>query len=588
MPTCDKESVMIDTRLEYPRPQFRRDDWIALNGVWEFEFDDDDSGVARNLPAGRTALSGTINVPFTYEYEASGIGETQPHEIVWYRRTFTPGAAQLRRRALLCFNACDWRATVWVNGRFAAEHEGGFAPFSADITPLLKRGENVIVVRCYDPLDPAIPRGKQSWKGPFGCWYVPNTGIWQSVWLEFFDGDCISEWTCTPDVDGYQFSGELTTLYGAADELEIELGYRGNVVKRQKFTLDGRRTRWCVSLMELDFVDESFLWSPERPNLFTFELRLLKGGRVLDVVHTRQGLRKISIDESGNICLNNARYYQRLILDQGYWKESGLTPPSAEAVKKDIELAKAAGFNGARKHQKFEDPYFYYYADELGFLAWCEMPSAYHFSAGTVAAQMREWQEIVRAARNFTCIVCYVPLNESWGVRKILSDGAQQDYARSLYYITKALDPSRLVSTNDGWENLDATDLITVHDYAYDSSQFAQKYSGEGYDDLYPSSRKLMAEGCYYGGQPVLFTEFGGIALAKCEGDGKWGYNSGAKSEEEFFARLENLMQGIRQCAFQGFCYTQLTDVQQEVNGLFDESRRPKADLARLKEIFGR
>ncbi len=578
---------MIDTRTEYPRPQFRREDWISLNGTWEFAFDDAEKGVERGFPAGKTALERTINVPFTCEYEASGIGEREPHETVWYRRAFTVSAAQARRRALLCFNACDYRATVWVNGKFACGHTGGFSPFTADVTHLLKRGENVVVVRCDDPLDPTVPRGKQSWRGPFGCWYVPNTGIWQSVWVEFFDDDCIAEWTCVPDVDRCLFSGQAATMYAYADTLEIEVGYRGKTVKKQEVSLDGKYTRWCVSLMELDFVDECFFWSPKSPNLFEFTLRLYRGGKLLDVVHTRQGLRKISVDGSGNICLNNRKYYQRLVLDQGYWKESGLTPPSADAVRKDIELAKAAGFNGARKHQKFEDPYFYYYADELGFLAWCEMPSAYNFNADEMTAQMREWQEIVRAASAFTSVICYVPLNESWGVRKILTDGAQQDYARALYYATKALDPSRLVSTNDGWENIDVTDIVSVHDYAFDSAEFSAKYAGGGYDGLYPAGRKLMAEGCRYAGQPVLLSEFGGISMASSEGDGKWGYNSGAQSEEEFFARLENLMQGVRRSAFQGFCYTQLTDVQQEVNGIFDESRCPKVDLSRLKKIFG-
>ena len=572
-------------RTEYPRPQFSRSDWLALNGEWEFEFDDEGTGIVRGLPAGKQALQHTIAVPFTYEYPASGIGDNQPHGTVWYRRTFFQDAAHSERRALLCFNAADYHTTVWVNGRFAMQHDGGFSPFSADVTDLMQKGENVIVVRCSDPTDPSLPRGKQSWREPFGCWYLPNTGIWQSVWLEYFDGDCIAQWTCVPDIDKCLFCGEATTLYGAAEALEIALSYRGECVKVQRFALDGRRTRWCVRLMDLDFVDENFLWSPESPNLFGFELRLLKGERELDRVHTRQGLRKISVDEHGNICLNNKKYYQRLVLDQGYWRESGLTPPSAEALRRDIELAKSMGFNGARKHQKFEDPYYYYYADELGFLVWCEMPSAYNFCDEEMLALSREWQEIVCTAKNFTSIVCYVPLNESWGVRKLLTDADQQNFARSLYFATKALDPTRLVSTNDGWENLDATDIVSVHDYAFDSSKFSEKYMGEGYDSLYPSERKLMAQGCRYAGQPVLFTEFGGIAMAD---GGGWGYNSGAGNAEELYARLENLMRGIAACKFQGFCYTQLTDVQQEVNGLLDADRRPKADPARLKEIFGR
>ena len=244
------------------------------------------------------------------------------------------------------------------------------------------------------------------------------------------------------------------------------------------------------------------------------------------------------------------------------------------------------GFNGARKHQKLEDPYFYYYADELGFLTWCEMPSAYNFNSEEVYKQTTEWLEIVKSVRNFTSVICYVPLNESWGVRKILNDRQQQDYARALYYVTRATDGSRLISANDGWETVETTDIIGIHDYAFDSSEFATKYAPENINSVYPSVRKMMAEGCRYNGQPLLFTEFGGIAFQNSEGDGNWGYNRGAADEKEFLSRLKNLMDGVYKCGFQGYCYTQLTDVQQEVNGLLDSDRNPKLDIKKLHKIF--
>lgn len=574
-------------RTEYPRPQFRRDDWISLNGEWEFAFDDDNTGIKRGYPTGRYELDRRINVPFSYQYEASGIADESVHEVVWYRRKFTVDELK-GRRALLCFNGCDHVADVWVNGVHVVSHTGAFAPFSADVTDyLFRRGENVLVVRCFDPLDPTIPRGKQSWTGSrFGCWYIPNTGIWQSVWLEFFDDDCIEKYSLIPDPDNCSFSGEIKTMYGRADEAEIDVYYRGELVKKQRFSLDGMYTRYTVRLMEPDFVDESFFWTPESPNLFYVDFRLFRKGRGVDAAHTRFGMRKISIDEGGQICLNNLRLYQRLILDQGYWKESGITPPSAEALKKDIELAKAMGFNGARKHQKFEDPYFYYYAEELGFLTWCEMPSAYNFNSDEAALVAKEWQEILSAARNFTSNICYVPLNESWGVRKIVVDKTQQNFARALYYFTKTADNSRLISGNDGWETPEATDILAIHDYAYDSSEFEKKYRKENYDFVYPQGRKLMATGCKYAGQPVLLTEFGGIAMSGEAKDGNWGYNTGAETREEFFSRYKNLLDGVYSCEeFQGFCYTQLTDVQQEVNGLLYPDRTPKFDLETLKKI---
>lgn len=573
-------------RNEYPRPQFQREAWLPLNGEWEFAFDDQDEGMNKGYDTGRVSLPLKINVPFSYQYAASGIGDASRHERVWYRRTFE---ANLTKRALLCFNGSDYVTDVWVNGKYAAEHTGGFTPFSVDITDYLKEGENVLVVRCFDPFDPTIPRGKQSWTNEgFGCWYIPNTGIWQSVWIDYFGEDCIGEYTLVPDYDKCSIAGEIVTLRSKADEAEIIITFNGKTVKENRFNLDGKYTRYCVKLMGQNFVDPVYAWSPRHPALFGAVFRLYQNGKCVDEARTRFGLRKISAD-GNQVCLNNVPIYQRLILDQGYWRESGITPPSAEAVKKDIELAMAMGFNGARKHQKLEDPYFYYYAEELGYLTWCEMPSAYNYCAEEMARLSVEWREIVSAARNFTSVICYVPLNESWGVRNISVDKDQQNFARSLYYATKALDNSRLISTNDGWECLDATDIIGIHDYAYDSSLFQDKYRADRYDELFPQDKQLMACGCQYGGQPVLLTEFGGIAMKSDVGNDNWGYNNGAANQEEFYARYENLIKGIYlNEEFQGFCYTQLTDVQQEVNGLLNADHKPKFDLAKIRNLTER
>ena len=576
--------MLLPDRREYPRPQFSREEWQSLNGMWEFCFDDADDGVRRGLASGKKELPLCINVPFTYEYPASGIGDPTPHPVVWYRREIELSRL-VSRRALLCFNGCDYETDVWVNGEHVTRHTGGFAPFFADVTDALKAGRNVFVVRCRDALDPALPRGKQSWTGSrFGCWYVANTGIWQSVWLEFFGEDCIARRSLIPDPRTYSISGELVTLRGIADEAEIAVSYDGKPVKRVRFSLDGKRTPYTVRLVEQDCVGESHYWSPEHPNLYHVDFTLYKRGSRVDRVHTRFGMRRIGADCTGRIRLNDHPCYQRLVLDQGYWKESGLTPPSVEAIREDIALAQQMGFNGARKHQKFEDPYFYYYAEEMGFLTWCEMPSAYHFCAEEMAAITAQWQEILAEACNFTSVVCYVPLNESWGVRKLLTDGRQQDFARALYRLTKAIDPSRPVSANDGWENGDDTDIVSIHDYEKLGDGFAEKYTPDRYDGLYPNGEhRLMQEGSYYNGQSVFFSEFGGIAMRKDAGGENWGYNDAAKDEAEFLARYESLMRGIAGCDFDGFCYTQLTDVQQEVNGLLDDEHRPKCDLDAIR-----
>ena len=576
---------MLKLRNEYPRPHFMREDWLSLNGIWEFEFDDNNDGQLRDLHSGKVKLSREINVPFSYQYPDSGIGEKEHHNTLWYRRSFNYDKAG--KHVILGFNASDYITTVWVNGHYATMHQGGFAPFSVDITKLVVEGENVIVVRCYDPLDPTIPRGKQSWiNDPFACWYIPNSGIWQSVWLDFVGEDSIEDFSITPDIDKNSFGGEIKLRNEIADLIEIKVYYDNKLVKRQMFSPDGKYTRYAVSMMEVNFVDEVTYWTPEYPNLFYVDINLYKENALLDTVHTRFGMRKISVSEDGRILLNNKPLYQRLILDQGYWKNSGLTPPSIEDIKKDVQLTKDMGFNGARKHQKFEDPYYYYYADELGLLTWCEMPSAYNFNSDEVYYITKEWQEIVNTAKKFSSIITYVPLNESWGVRKILLDKEQQNFAKSLYYLTKSVDPSRLISTNDGWENLEDSDILAIHDYAYSGDDFKDKYNEDTYNRTFQTFRRVYANDNYYMGHPVLLTEFGGIMLQKDAGGANWGYNSAAKNDEEFFARLKNLVEGLYAADFQGFCYTQLTDVQQEMNGLLDDEHNIKIDPERVKEIF--
>ena len=570
-------------RNEYPRPQLRRDLWLNLNGEWQFAFGEETDyrkAMTEDLPK-------KINVPFSYQYPLSGIADESYHKTVWYKRTFTLSDEQYGKSALLCFNAVDRKCDVWLNGVHVFSHTGGFAPFKIDVSETIEK-ENEVVVRCEDTLDPFAPRGKQSWKNErFACWYVPNTGIWQSVWIDFFDGDCIDEYTLTTDIDECSFGGEIVTLNALADRCRFTVSYGGKKIKEQEIVLEGRHTLFTVRMTELDFVDESFWWTPETPNLFYLDIETFIGDRLADVTHTRFGMKKIGVSD-GRLLLNNRPYYQRLILDQGYFTEGGLTAPSAEALKQDILTAKKLGFNGARKHQKLEDPYFYYYAEELGFLTWCEMPSAYNFNAEEMRLLLGEWQDIVDVAKNFTSVVCYVPLNESWGVRKILSDVDQQNFARAMYYVTKSRDPHKPVSVNDGWENVSETDITTIHDYAYSGDHFPEKYVRSAYNDLFIHERKLIAFGNEYRNQPVIFSEFGGIAMNKDAVDGKWGYNDAAATEQDFYVRYENLMRNVAKCDFNGFCYTQLTDVQQEVNGLLTEDRREKFDaetIARFTKV---
>lgn len=569
---------MIFSRNEYPRPQFRRDNWQTLNGIWNFDFIDGDVADI-SMP-----LNKTINVPFSYQWEASGINDKSVHDKMLYRRSFVVEKHNANKNALLCFNAVDYEATVYVNGKQVAHHVGGFTPFSVDITETIVQGENQIAVLCVDTLDDAVPRGKQSKTGePFQCFYYPNSGIWQSVWIEFFDTDCIAERRIYSNFATKSICGTITTQKGIANKLKVDVFFNGELICTQNYGLSGRNVSFNVSLEHFD----SMLWSCENPNLVYVDLSLYHDETLCDVVHTRIGLREITI-ENGTIKINGKPLYQRLILDQGYWNESGLTPPTAQSLKQDILLAQQMGFNGARKHQKFEDPYFYYYAEELGFLVWCEMPSAYNFCEKEKQTLTTEWTDIVKEARNYTSVIAYVPLNESWGVERMKADLEKQQFAKDLYFLTKSLDDSRIVSTNDGFENVQDSDILSIHDYDIKlADEFKTKYTGN-YDGMVPQGWALFCDGHKYLGQPVLFTEFGGIAFVSDQKDGAWGYGNGAKDSTELLSRLNELITGILSTEFQGYCYTQLTDVQQEVNGLLCADRTPKCELSELYNIFGK
>lgn len=581
-------------RTEYPRPQFQRETWQNLNGEWEFCFDDEERLAAETLSVRRAALGRTINVPFAYQSKASGIGLCEQHEVLWYRRSFALADNMKGGRVLLHFNAVDYRADVWLNGFYVGGHEGGYTHFSFDITNCLAE-ENVLVVRAVDRYDTVQPRGKQFWKRePSRCWYVATSGIWQSVWLEKTGRGHLEYALITPDIDTNSISVE-TMCEGAFDGLRAHIFYRGEDKGTFAFPVCERDGKFSIRLTEEDSIDEVHFWSPEAPNLYDVTFELVCGGEVVDRVATYFAFRKIGV-LGDKILLNNSVLYQKLVLDQGYWEESGLTPPDAESLKRDILYAKAMGFNGARKHQKVEDPYFYYYADRLGFLVWGEMPSAYCYRVREVKLHSAQYLEMLRQLYNHPSVIVWVPLNESWGVRKLLGNAEQKAYARALYYFTKSVDATRLVSANDGWENIAETDIVSVHDYAQGGAGWEEKYRWENLAELYPMSRRLMGFGeGLPGKKPVMLTEYGGIAMqTDCvkevhrESDGEaWGY-SVDETPEAALARYRDLNRALFACPFAGFCFTQLTDVQQEVNGLLNAAHRPKFDVGAVARINDR
>ncbi|MDF2962959.1 MAG: glycoside hydrolase family 2 [Paenibacillus sp.] len=574
-------------RAEYPRPQFVRDNWLNLNGEWEFAYDDNNEGERDRWYAGG-ALERRIQVPFCYQSELSGIGETEFHDIVWYRKEVTLPKEFDGKTVLLHFGAVDYEASVWVNGKLVATHFGGHTPFSADVTNALQNGANTIVVRAQDySKDVTLPRGKQYWEEKSrGIFYTRTTGIWQTVWMEPVDKVYLAKTKLTPDIDRNEIHVRAFVngpVSQANAVLKTVISFGGETVAEDMISL--RLAEEARSIKLHDFNDHSLgrWWTPAKPNLYDIEFILTVDGKETDRVKSYFGMRKISVVD-GKLCLNNRPYYMKLVLDQGYFPDGLLTPPSDDAIRRDVELTKEMGFNGARKHQKIEDPRYLYWCDKLGLLVWGEMANAYAYSEQYVARVTNEWMEAIDRDYNHPSIVAWVPINESWGVPNILVDQLQQFHALSMYYLTKSLDPTRPVISNDGWEHV-KSDLCTIHDYESREEVLTERYStADNAVGAQPARRWIYVPGYKYENEPILVSEFGGISFRKSDWEG-WGY-SAASNDEDFINRLAAVVHPLLKTpVVQGFCYTQLTDVEQEINGLLTYDRKPKVPLEWIKQI---
>ena len=596
--------VGMSVRMEYPRPDFVRAEWATLNGLWQFAFDDADDGLREAWfePGAREKFDRQILVPFPFQSELSGIHDPSPHPVVWYRRVFDVPAAWMDRRVLLHFGAVDYTSDVWINGRHAGHNEGGYVPFTLDVTPFLRGpASNELVVRVVDRDSVLQPRGKQSAKrDPWACWYRRTTGIWQSVWLEPVSPSHIARVHLHPDldsgvlsIDAYlsEWQPDLTisatvlfqgTEVGSVTE-QIPERY-GDFGDLEPLLLWQGRMR----------IPDARPWSPETPSLYYLRLELRRRSETLDVVQTYFGLRKVHV-EHGRFMLNNRPYYLRMVLDQGFWRDGLYTAPSVDDIRRDVELTKQLGFNGARKHQKIEDPYYYYFADHLGLIVWAEMPSAYAFDSDGILRLYNEWGRAIIRHYNHPSIGAWVPLNESWGVDRMgrcdddLVGKRQLHHAVGLYHFTKALDPTRPVISNDGWEHA-KSDIITIHEYTEDAGDLARKcraYLADKDSVPFSHGRAIHLPGYPYSGQPIIISEFGGIKLESPEAPG-WGYGRPARTADEMIERIRKLVEAIKGIdEVCGYCYTQLTDVEQEVNGLLTYDRRPKVPLHQLASIFG-
>lgn len=582
---------MVTFSENHPRPQLQRAGWELLDGRWDFALD----------PAGdwtdpaEVEWNRTILVPFAPETTRSGIGFDGFFNACWYRRTVVAPTLEEGDRLFLNFGAVDYRATVWVDDVVAGHHEGGYTPFSFDITDLLvPQGSHAIVVLAEDdPHDLAKPRGKQDWQlQPHSIWYPRTTGIWQSVWFERRPATWIDSLRWTSSLAGWDIACEIKLGGLKRDDLRVEVAVsvpedgERRVLAHDTYAVIAGEVHRRIMLSDpgIDDFRNELLWSPGSPTLMDVSLRLVdQDGIIIDEVLSYTALRTVGV-EGDRFILNGRSQRLRLVLDQGYWEESGLTPPDDGAFRRDVILVKAMGFNGVRKHQKVEDPRFLYWADRLGLLVWEEMPSAYRFTTRSIERVVREWTDVVLRDVSHPCIVTWVPFNESWGVPDLPNYPAQRDYVKAVYHLTKALDPSRPVIGNDGWESA-ATDIVGIHDYEESPAVIAERYRVETdilsiLDRARPGGRSLTLRGHEHTGQPVVLSEFGGITFTPPELRAEtWGYGR-AESATDFEDRYTELLTTVRGLQLlAGFCYTQFTDTYQEANGLLFADRTPKIPI---------
>ncbi|KAJ4351509.1 uncharacterized protein N0V89_006852 [Didymosphaeria variabile] len=576
-----------------------------------------------------------IQVPYVWQCPASGIEEKGVHEVFWYERTIYDLRTQEQKergdKVSLRFGAVDYEATVWADGNFVGGHRGGHVPFSIDVTDAFAKGvgEHRFTIRVYDSAyDLTQPRGKQYWGAqPESIFYTPSGGIWQSVWLEVVPrvriGDS-SDGTVlrSDDIEGGKLKARVRILdrptgwkYSVSAQVNLGNSLLGLTERFQlpresdfiSFEVD-MRVPDGVGLEQLDqetlsvaplnnhraWLKDVALWSPEHPTLYDVSFILYDpSGAQVDTVYTKVGMRKISWND-GAFRLNNRACFQALFLDQGYWPNTFMTPPSPDALRLDIELSKKMGFNGCRKHQKVEDPIFHYWADRLGFLVWGEMANAYSFSSQYVERFDQEWREAVLRDINHPSVVAWTPVNESWAYTDLKQNVEQRNHIRSLYYATKVLDPTRPVNDNCGWEHVKG-DLTTFHDYSDGDKLTKTCKTIEGI--LAPKADRpvfLSAipeqndEGSKYDpSAPIICTEFGGINIAQQTGTGErdWGYTT-ASDPKDLLKRIETMMRGIVEGGhICGFVYTQLTDIEQEVNGVYTLERKEKLGAREVRRI---
>ena len=587
-------------RQEYPRPQFERSSWVNLNGTWQYALDLVETGWERGLKDGKDGYEGQITVPFAPESKLSGVQHKDFIPCIWYTRAITIPQDWDGKDILLNFGAVYYESEVYIDGQFVSRHFGGSDSFSVNITPYVRPGgtHTLVVSAKSDVRTRLQPSGKQSLQhASYSCNYTRTTGIWQTVWMEAVSPMGIQRVKTVTDIDRGEVSFAFTMRHDDRGSiLEVNVLDGGKSVAKSS----SKVSSGTVITLPLK---KAKLWSPESPFLYDVVFTVKdQGGKVLDEVRSYFGMRKIHA-EGNRIFLNNEPYYQRLVLDQGFYPDGIWTAPSDEALKHDIEMSMAAGFNGARLHQKVFEERFYYWADHLGYLTWGEAPSWGMDANLPEAARnfLSEWRNIVVRDMNHPSIVTWTPFNEEFWPDEV-------QYARFIedtYDLTKQLDPTRLVNDVSGGIHI-KTDIWTEHDYEQDASKLKAKlYSDGKFFQRGPSITAQMRGNIGYNfpvtskphnfieynvGIPYILDEFGGIKCVETNPskENAWGYGEATQTREDFYKRLESQVRMLMELSdgIWGYCYTQLTDVEQEQNGIYYFDRTEKYDMKRVREIF--
>lgn len=566
----------------HPRPDRYRDGWLCLNGEWDFEIDNENIGKEREY-FNRDALTGKITVPFCPESKLSGVEHKDFMKSVWYRRDLSIPTEWSGKRILLHIDACDYETTVYVNGVCVGIHRGGYTPFEFDITDYLKSDGNYITVHAYDDIHSwRQVAGKQSHEqDSFGCFYTRTTGIWQTVWLEAVERAHVISYKAYPNISAPSVALDVRTKDALGATLRVKAYYGGRLVGEAQGTVVSAGTTLNISL------SETHLWECGNGRLYELEFALEKDGCV-DKMKGYFGLREVSVTKDRGLQINGKTVFGRFILDQGFYPDGVCTAPNDEALIFDIEAAMACGFNGARLHQKVFEPRYLYHADRLGYMVWGETGNWHldHTLPEAIYWFLPEWLEEVERDFSHPSLIGWCPFNETWEV-----NGRPQcnEFLDRIYDITKALDPTRPVITASGSFPTERTDIHDVHDYEQNPESFREYYSeidkGVVRDQIYRQFPGLQR---YDPALPVFVSEYGGIKWAIGE-DAGWGYGNSVRDEEEYFSRLRGLTDVLLDNGkIFAFCLTQLTDVEQEINGLLTYDRRFKFPPERFKEIFGR